>query len=301
MLGLPSTAGKTAALEARLDEALREYHSIQARIRGQSARYARLVQPSILAVEEIQETVLDEDTLLLEYRLGAERSHLWAVSSRSLEAFQLPGRAEIENRARRAYGLLRESRRRELRGQTALALEELGTLLLGPVTEELARHRRLLIVTDGALQYVPMDGLPIPSERNLSGDDSGARPLIEEHEIVMLPSASTLAVLREVVAGRSSAPDLLAVLADPVFDSTDSRLAAVLAQEPSEESLGGPEPVAQRPALKRLVHSRREAEAILELAGPERSLQSDRFCRHARSGSESRAQPLPDPPPGHAR
>jgi len=267
MLASPSTAGRTAALEARLDEALRDLHAIQARIRGQSARYARLVEPSILGVEQIQRTLLDDDTLLLEYRLGAERSHLWAVTTRALTAFELPRRSEIESLAGRVHELARESHRRELRGPTELALEELGTLVLGPVVEEVSRHRRVLIVADGALQYVPLGVLPVPAVGARSGEAEGAGPLLAEHEIIGLPSASTLAVLREVVAGRSPAPRLLAVLADPVLDAADPRLAAIPERAQPGEDPGSAGPAARHPALRRLTHSRREAEAILELAG----------------------------------
>src|SRR5204862_2755843 len=50
------------------------------------------------------------------------------------------------------------------------------------------------------------------------------QPLIVEHEIVSLPSASTLAVLRKEVKDRQPAPKTLAVLADPVFERADARL-----------------------------------------------------------------------------
>ncbi len=46
------------------------------------------------------------------------------------------------------------------------------------------------------------------------------RPLIVEHEIISLPSASTLAIQRKELAGRQPAPKMLAVIADPVFDTT---------------------------------------------------------------------------------
>src|SRR5262245_32056654 len=45
-----------------------------------------------------------------------------------------------------------------------------------------------------------------------------------EHEIVHLPSASTLAVLRRELASRLPAPKTAAVLADPVFEPTDLRV-----------------------------------------------------------------------------
>src|SRR5262249_26610964 len=47
--------------------------------------------------------------------------------------------------------------------------------------------------------------------------------LIVEHEIINLPSASTLAVLRRETERRSLAPKAVAVLADPVFKADDLR------------------------------------------------------------------------------
>jgi CHAT domain-containing protein len=56
------------------------------------------------------------------------------------------------------------------------------------------------------------------------GGQESLPPLIAEHEIVTLPSASTLAVLRRQLAGREPAPKTVAVLADPVFDADDERV-----------------------------------------------------------------------------
>ncbi len=47
-----------------------------------------------------------------------------------------------------------------------------------------------------------------------------------DHEIVNLPSASALVLIRREAAGRRTAPKTLAVLADPVFEAGDPRLAA---------------------------------------------------------------------------
>jgi len=46
--------------------------------------------------------------------------------------------------------------------------------------------------------------------------------LIVDHEIVSLPSASTIAVLRRELAGRKAAQKVFAALADPVFSDTDA-------------------------------------------------------------------------------
>jgi CHAT domain-containing protein/Tfp pilus assembly protein PilF len=207
-----------------------------------------------LGVREVQSRIVDRDTLLLEYALGKERSFVWAVTPEGLAGFELPGRAAIETAARRAHGLLTAGDRSLARSQTALALAELSHLLLAPVAGHLGR-KRLLIVGDGALCYVPFAALPAPG---------AAEPLLAGHEVVTLPSASSLAALRRAQAGRRPAPAQLAVLADPVFDATDPRLSRNRAGSESPVA-SGPAP---RPRFSRLPFSRREAEAILDLVPP---------------------------------
>jgi len=236
------------AAKSELEALLGQCQEIQAQIRASSPRYAALTQPQPLSVREIQQQVLDEDTLLLEYALGEERSFLWAVTPASITSFELPRRAEIETAARRVYELMAARNKRvkfetieEKRARVAQADAEypaaaavLSQMLLGPVAAQLGT-RRLLIVNDGALQYVPFGALPKPvdsgqwtvdsekKERNCSLSTDHC-PLILEHEIVSLPSASVLVVLRRELTGRQPAAKAVAVLADPVFEPDDERV-----------------------------------------------------------------------------
>jgi CHAT domain-containing protein len=89
-------------------------------------------------------------------------------------------------------------------------------LVLAPLGD-LGTATRLAIVADGALQYLPFEALPVPSQRRVT------RPLVADFEIVTLPSASTLAVQRQQLAGRPRPPRGVAVFADPVFDTFDPR------------------------------------------------------------------------------
>ena len=84
----------------------RSFEQVQSRIRETSPQYAALTRPAALNLQEIQSKVLDEDTVLLEYELGSEKSFLWAVTSSSITSFELRPRAEIESAARRVYELL---------------------------------------------------------------------------------------------------------------------------------------------------------------------------------------------------
>ena len=66
--------------KARGQSLLNAYQEVEAQIRSSSPRYAALTQPVPLNLKQIQTQVLDENTLLLEYSLGDEKSFLWAVT-----------------------------------------------------------------------------------------------------------------------------------------------------------------------------------------------------------------------------
>jgi len=278
---------RLAASKREADALTIELQQVQTQIRQTSPRYAALTQPQPLATAEIQRQALDADTLLLEYSLGAERSFLWAVTPTAINSYELPKREAIEAAAQRIHGLLsdpsgvrgqtakpRDLRLKETRGQYVAAAASLSQMLLGPVASQLGR-KRVVIVADGILHYIPFGALPDPNRRTES--DGNWQPLVVEHEIVNLPSASTLAVLRRELAGRKPAAKTLAVLADPVFTTDDERFKARAnrAAPKPDESVAG---LARQRILKqlaqakdglkiaRLPFTRQEAEQILALA-----------------------------------
>jgi hypothetical protein len=80
---------------ARLEPAKpieRSIEQLEGRIRESSPQFAALIQPVPLKLEEVQQKVLDSDTLLLEYSLGEQKSLLWAVTSDSIRSYELPKR-----------------------------------------------------------------------------------------------------------------------------------------------------------------------------------------------------------------
>ena len=107
------------------------------------------------------------------------------VTRTSLRHFALPPRARVETAARRAHQRLSARNRRALERPTAQALAELSRMVLGPAAPALAT-RRLLVVTDGALQYVPFAALPLPAP-GAAAIEVGGPPLVSAHEVVHLP------------------------------------------------------------------------------------------------------------------
>ena len=230
---------EAAPIAKAIETLIKELQQVETEIRQTSPHYAALMQPQPLTLKEIQTRLLDPDTMLLEYSLGEERSYLWAVTSTSITSHELAKSSAIEAAARDFYNLL-NARNTDVKGETdeqrvlriarsdaaiPRAGDSLSHLVLAPVAGQLNK-KRLAIVADGALHFVPFGALPMPtvSGSNTNARASSLKVLLADHEIVNLPSASTLAVIREEVAGRKTAPKSVAVLADPVFMKDDERV-----------------------------------------------------------------------------
>src|SRR5262249_18346805 len=163
LLNRKHTPTQADAAAKEIAAIITEYEEIQFQIRERSPRYGALTQPQTLSLTEIQQQTLDEDTLLLEYALGEQRSYLWLVSRRAIDSYELPPRAEVENSTRRVYELFtaRPKRGTPPDPQLFAQAETLSEMLLGPVAPKLG-GKRLVVVVPGALSYLPFAALPAP-------------------------------------------------------------------------------------------------------------------------------------------
>jgi CHAT domain-containing protein len=245
--------GGSPKLEREKQRLELSYQALQAEIRMANPRYAALAQLQAWTAEEIQEQLLDDQTALLEYVLADQGSLLIVVFKNRLAAFPLPPRAEIEQLVRELRAAVKEDRlTRYPHGH------ELYQALLAPAAE-LIRGRKLLIVADGVLHYLPF-GLLLsqpPDEQDASGPAGHkprrtARPederelldrltremhglpafdwerlpyVLREHAIAYAPSATVAGLLRREAARRSASGepyDLeLAVFADPETEAIE--------------------------------------------------------------------------------
>ena len=204
-----------------------QYENVEAEIRRTSPHYAALVEPHALSLGDVQSNLLDSQTAIAEFWLGEDHSYGWLVTKTDCSGFELPARREIEALARRAYAALtarnvtreetpeqREERVGASDREFARTAAELSHTLLGPMTG-LAGVRRLWIVSDGALEYLPFAALPAPGS---------TAPLVSTHSVARLPSASVLAEVRQEISNRQPAPRQVVVFADPVFQADDERV-----------------------------------------------------------------------------
>ena len=265
----------TSSQEAPCDELLQRQLAPrdEERVREADANPSAIdVADPTLTLQQVQAEIGDSDTILLEYALGDQKSYLWAIDQNHIVAHELPqaktigelvkkfrqtlAPAKLENgESTTAY----QARVRELRREYTPISRQLSRLLLASVP--LARAKRILIVPDGSLQYIPFAALPLL-------DSHEGADLVSHHEIAVMPSASALVTLRRAAAKRAPPTALAAIFADPIFEHDDPRLERAAASGKTQQ----PKPLLSIRAqegnyIPRLTASRDEANAIATLLG----------------------------------
>ena len=290
---------KPAELDAELEKLQTEYEEIENQIRTASPRYASLTSNKPMTLAEVQQGVLDDQTVLVEYALQNEDSYLFAVGKSAVSLYKLPGRGSIDKLAMdlRAQLIPSKLQRRIVGIDVAEANRGLGVAAAAPaetaafvaasnalykvVLEPAAAmigEKRLMVVADGALNYVPFEVLLKTAD---AGDFASLGYLVKSNEIVYAPSASVVGAIKQQRASTNSRSILL--IADPVFNSNDARAKkGVAAATGDAESRGlgiqsaladvdGNTPAAPTAAMEglplaRLNGTRIEAEQISKLA-----------------------------------
>jgi len=177
------------------------------------ARYVTSVlQPSRL---EDLASALDPNSVLIEYFIDSHSKGLiWLLTRARLVSLTFDRVSAVPELAR----AILEEMSRPGGGATprSTARGELSRILLGPVAPYI-KGMRLIIISDESFGFLPLGDLADPSR------EDGA-PLIRDHQVAYLPAATVMVDTRnsrrEVRTSRSK---LMAVVADPIFERSDTR------------------------------------------------------------------------------
>ncbi|MBL8216180.1 MAG: CHAT domain-containing protein [Bryobacterales bacterium] len=194
-------------LQAKLSAAEQEFDTFQTMLKRSGSRYAAGQYVDTLNAKRIASELLDGETVLIEYALGEQRSYGWAVTQEGLTHAVLPARALLERQTEAYRKLLAQpvTALTAARAMTGLDTAGKGLYdgLVAPFEKVLAGKKRVVIVPDGLLSYLPFEALP------------GARRMVERFSISYVPSASALAALRQRQKSRQTPARALLAFADP--------------------------------------------------------------------------------------
>jgi len=183
--------------------------------------------------------VLDDQTVLVEYALQTDDSYLFAASKTAVNLYKLPPRANIEKLAMdlRAQLIPSQLQRRIVGIDVAEANRGLGIATSAPAdvapfvapanalykvvlqpAEAMIGEKRLMVVADGALNYIPFEVLLKSPD---GGDFASLGYLVKTNEIIYAPSASVVGAIKQ--QRTKNASKAMLIIADPVFNSNDAR------------------------------------------------------------------------------
>lgn len=292
-------------LETEIAHVSTEHAEVMGLIRTTSSAYAALTQAQVIPVGELQRDYLDRDTVLLTYSLGTERSYVFAVTPDSIHTYSLGPKRILEKAALHLYRTLTSEQNTEgppptgsrmQQGGATQAIADLSRMILAPLCSEI-KGKRLAIVSDGALAYVPFAALFDPN-------DNGPVPLVVNHEIINLPTASILPWLKTEHEKQEKSGRFVAVLADPVFHQNDPRVRvagmrqeSTLRQGDASRTYESPVKVTNirraladvglfrsgNPQLPRLIFSRLEAHEIIALTPRGKGMEATDFHANKRT------------------
>jgi CHAT domain-containing protein len=189
---------------------LRQQHQqLTQQLQQQNPHYNQIEETNNYSVQQVQELIVeDNETMLLEYFLGKNASYVWAITRNSARVYVLPKADEITDEVRVVYELLAQKPGDETEKRLSDAGGKLAKMILTPLANQ-SNIKRVIVVADGALNYIPFQLLPAPS----------GNPLVANYEIVNAPSASILGQLREEKQERPANTKVLAAFGDAVFRS----------------------------------------------------------------------------------
>ena len=160
-----------------------------------SAGLADRVGPAVLTLHDLQSRVLRDGEVFLDFVVGNDASFLFAVTPGDMRLVLLPGaNSPLAQRAALLRDIVSDPGadvRAEYPPERMEAVARpLARDILGPVADRIRAARRVIVSPDGFFASVPIAVLALDTE------DGRSVPLVESHEIVMVPCASVLASAR---------------------------------------------------------------------------------------------------------
>lgn len=190
-------------LLGKLDKLRKELQAVQAKLAPANPQFGLGRLSGSITLKDVQ-SVLDEDSILLQYSAGLRDSGtvLWAITKDNVRIHTLKDHRrnkEVLDRLLEFVRMLQAPLIDEREASQYMSLAELMyELLLEPAEQELRGKKHLIIAPIGALFYVPFEALIIPSPaKEKSASLAEAHYVLQQYAVSYVPSASVMVLQRQ--------------------------------------------------------------------------------------------------------
>lgn len=165
-----------------LEETQQAYEDVLTQSSLENPEYTSFVRVPALTLDEVQTSVLDDETTLVEYYVMEDHLLAWVIDQDEATLVNLEiGREELEDQVELLRNIINEQ---DFDIEIAAALYD---ALFAPL-QPYIRHNNLVLIPHGVLHYLPFNAL---------WDREQQQYLIEAYAITYAPSASVLKYIQE--------------------------------------------------------------------------------------------------------
>ena len=191
---------------AEMESREEEYMRLLSRMRTEIPEVADLMHPKTCSLQQVQQTICDQSTAVVEYFLGDLASYMFVVTQDSFRCYRLPPQTTIKDSIKAYLKILSYPtvKRFKHEGASKRIYNELFKNADALLPDEI---KTVVIVPDGILYYLPFEALIRDSEEESKNRDW----MIEKYTITYSPSMSSLLYLQNRSVNGETAKTLLAL------------------------------------------------------------------------------------------
>jgi CHAT domain-containing protein len=252
MLALPSDRRDDKAVkdaEAKIAKLRSGLGAAQGELKRRFPAYANLIDPPPMSAADIR-VALRDDEALVSFYFGQNAGFVWAIAKNGPVRFQALAIAsgELDEKVARLRSALEPQAATigEIPAFDVALAHTLYAALLDPVKDAWGPARNLIVVTNGALGFLPLGLLatdaaqPAPAAGALFAEYRAVPWLARDHAVTVSPSIAALKALRGTALADSQRQKLIG-FGDPYFNEAQAAEAAK-ALMPVAAAKPGPKP-----------------------------------------------------------
>ncbi|MCI0617059.1 CHAT domain-containing protein, partial [bacterium] len=222
---------KIATFEKQRNGLELEYSNLILEIRKQNPEYADIQYPQPLKLSDAQ-SLLDPQSVLLEYSIGDSESWVFAITADTAAAFELPPQKKLAEQVHEFREVLLKpdatfQTLEQAHSKYVTQAQTLYSELIHPAESIMKGKQRLLLAPDGTLSYLPFESLLTKTEHPGTIHFESLPYLVRDYDVYYVPSVSVLASVLKNHHEKNNQPKQLLALADPWLKNAGGEIAKV--------------------------------------------------------------------------
>lgn len=184
-----------------------EFKNLTEELEKKFPAYASLKYPKVFGVQDLAKTSAKEDSIVIAYMVGEDRSFGWSIGAKHFRMVALPPNGDIDKLIRKYRKTLvnplvyPDEYDEEIvvdNTKTHLAIGlQLYRTILEPLLKDTSKANKLVVIPDGVIYYLPLETVVSSIKAKATKQMPGGREyMLHKYSLVYTPSASVQGAIK---------------------------------------------------------------------------------------------------------